>query len=125
MSLSDELDAFQTYLEAVRAHPDDDELWEDLAKAKAAVEVAYLEEQFQVLPEEKGLFVTITFSAGALGPFMKAITPALLSLVAAGVNTLVTGRIDQQTLVIAITGLGAALVTYLVPNTPKATPPAK
>jgi hypothetical protein len=44
MALSEELSAFQTYLEAVRAHPDDDELWEDLAKAKAAVEVAYLEQ---------------------------------------------------------------------------------
>jgi hypothetical protein len=44
VALSDEIDAYQTYLEAVRAHPDDEELWEDLAKAKAAVEVAYLEQ---------------------------------------------------------------------------------
>lgn len=43
MTYSDELDAYQTYLEAVRAFPDNEELWEDLGRAKDALEVAYLE----------------------------------------------------------------------------------
>lgn len=43
MTLSDDLDTFQTYLEAVRAHPEDDELWEDLDRARIALEVAWLE----------------------------------------------------------------------------------
>jgi len=70
--------------------------------------------------------MSININFGALGPFMKAIAPAVLALIGAGVNALVTGSIDKQTLVIAITGVAAAIVTYLVPNTPKSapTPPA-
>ena len=43
MGFSEEIEAYQVYLEAVRAHPDHPELWEDLQKAKAAVEAAWLE----------------------------------------------------------------------------------
>lgn len=43
MALDEEMSAYQTYLEAVRAHPEDEELWEDLQRAKDALEVAYLE----------------------------------------------------------------------------------
>jgi len=68
--------------------------------------------------------MSVTINLGALGPFMKAIAPALLTLIGAGTNALISGKIDQQTLVIAITGLVAAIVTYLVPNAAQPTPPA-
>ena len=67
--------------------------------------------------------MSVTVNLGALGPFMKAIAPALLTLIGAGTNALISGKVDQQTLVIAITGLVAAIVTYLVPNAAKSTPP--
>jgi hypothetical protein len=35
--------AFQTYLEGVRAHPDDEELAEDLARARRRMEITWLE----------------------------------------------------------------------------------
>jgi hypothetical protein len=44
VALADEIEAFAVYLNAVIAHPDDEQLWEDLAKAKTAVEVAWLEQ---------------------------------------------------------------------------------
>lgn len=66
----------------------------------------------------------ITINFGSLSPFMKAIAPALLALIGAGVNALVTGSIDKQTLVIAITGVAAAIVTYFVPNSQKPAKPA-
>ena len=73
--------------------------------------------------------MSININLGSLGPFMKAIAPALLALIGAGTNALIAGKIDKQTLVIAITGLVAAVITYLVPNTPKPVappaPPAK
>ena len=65
----------------------------------------------------------ININLGALGPFMKAIAPAVLALVGAGVNALATGSIDKQTLVIAITGVAAAIVTYFVPNSQTPAPP--
>ena len=68
--------------------------------------------------------MSVTINLGALGPFMKAIAPALLTLIGAGTNALISGKIDQQTLVIAITGLVAAIVTYLVPNAAKPAKPA-
>jgi hypothetical protein len=43
MTLSDATDCYQTLLEGHRAYPDNDELFEDLLKARAAMEVAWLE----------------------------------------------------------------------------------
>jgi hypothetical protein len=37
-----ETEAFQAYVEGVRANPDDAELAEDMSKAKAAMETAWL-----------------------------------------------------------------------------------
>ncbi len=50
-------------------------------------------------------------------PFMKAVAPAVLTLVAVGVDWLVNGTFNTQTGAIAITGLVSAIVTYFVPNT--------
>lgn len=47
---------------------------------------------------------------------MKAVAPALLTLIAVGVDWLVQGTFDKQTAAIAITGFAAAVVTYFVPN---------
>ena len=66
--------------------------------------------------------MSISINFGALGPFMKAIAPAILALVAAGANALISGKIDTQTLVIAITGVVGVIITYLVPNAAKAAP---
>jgi hypothetical protein len=66
--------------------------------------------------------MSININLGSLGPFMKAIAPAVLALVGAGTNALISGSIDKQTLVIAITGVVAAIITYLVPNSPKPVP---
>lgn len=41
--LAAETVAFQTYLEGHRRDPDNDELYEDMLKAKAAMELAWLE----------------------------------------------------------------------------------
>jgi hypothetical protein len=51
-----------------------------------------------------------------LKPFAKAIAPAVLTLIAVGVDWLILGNFQRQTLAIAVTGLGAAIVTYFVPN---------
>ncbi len=53
-----------------------------------------------------------------LQPFMKAVAPAFLTLVAVGTQWLVNGTFDRQTGAIAITGLAASIVTYLVPKAP-------
>ncbi len=58
----------------------------------------------------------------AFRPFMKAVAPAVLTLVAVGVDWLVNGTFNTQTGAIAITGLVSAVVTYFVPNT--TAPPA-
>jgi hypothetical protein len=42
MDLASETLAYQTYLEGHRAYPDDEELYSDLQKARAAMEVAWL-----------------------------------------------------------------------------------
>lgn len=54
-----------------------------------------------------------------LRPFLKAITPAVLTVIAVLVDWLILGKFEKQTLAIAITGLVSAVITYLVPNTPK------
>jgi hypothetical protein len=43
MDLAHETQAYQAYLEGHRAHPDDDDLYSDLQKARAAMEVAWLQ----------------------------------------------------------------------------------
>jgi hypothetical protein len=52
-------------------------------------------------------------------PFAKAIMPAILTLIAASIDWLIQGTFNRQTTAIAITGLIAAIVTYLVPNAPQ------
>ena len=44
MNLADETQAYQALLEGHRMDPDDEEVWEDLQKARRAMEVAWLEE---------------------------------------------------------------------------------
>jgi len=48
MTLAEAQEAYAAYLNGVKAHPDDEELWEDLARAKDALEVAWLEAQLAV-----------------------------------------------------------------------------
>lgn len=43
MSYANELISFQVYMEAARAYPDCEELTEDFARARRAMEVAWLE----------------------------------------------------------------------------------
>lgn len=45
LDLGAESEAFQVMLEAHRADPDNDDLYDDYLKAKAAVETAWLEAQ--------------------------------------------------------------------------------
>lgn len=42
MTLADETEAYQALLEGHRAYPDDEEIAEDLDRARAAMEVAWL-----------------------------------------------------------------------------------
>jgi len=42
MDLAIETQAYQAYLEGHRANPDDEDLYSDLQKARAAMEVAWL-----------------------------------------------------------------------------------
>lgn len=58
---------------------------------------------------------------GPLSPFTKAVVPGALALAVAVVNSIING-IDQTSLLIAGTGLVAALVAYFVPNRPKKLP---
>jgi hypothetical protein len=44
VDLAEETEAYAAYLNGVIAHPEDPELWEDLQKAKDALEVAWLEQ---------------------------------------------------------------------------------
>jgi hypothetical protein len=43
MILSEEISAYQTYLEGHRLDPDNELLYEDMLKAKAHMEIAWLE----------------------------------------------------------------------------------
>lgn len=43
MTLGELSEAYQAYLEGHRAYPDDDELYEDLLRARKALEVAWLD----------------------------------------------------------------------------------
>lgn len=42
-NLAAETEAYQAYLEGVRAHPDDEQLAQDLNRARRAMEIAWLE----------------------------------------------------------------------------------
>lgn len=57
---------------------------------------------------------------GPLSPFTKAIVPAGLALAVALVNSLFAGSIDTVSITVAASGLGLALVAFLVPNVAKA-----
>lgn len=48
--------------------------------------------------------------------YAKALVPAGLTVLAVPIHLLVTGAWDQAEWTLAITGLGAAVVAYLVPN---------
>lgn len=54
-----------------------------------------------------------------LKPYLKAIVPFVGTLVAIGVQVLVTGQFDKAEVATAVTGILASAVTYFVPNTPK------
>jgi Na+/H+ antiporter NhaD/arsenite permease-like protein len=54
----------------------------------------------------------------SLQPFLKAIAPALLTLVAVLVEWLVNGTWSRTNTATAITGLVAATITSFVPNLP-------
>lgn len=51
-ALGAEIEAYQALLEAHRARPHDDELYEDLLKARAAMERAWLQSLAAVPPRE-------------------------------------------------------------------------
>jgi hypothetical protein len=42
LAMAMEIEAYQAYLEGHRADPDDEHLWEDLQKAKRAMQLAWL-----------------------------------------------------------------------------------
>lgn len=48
--------------------------------------------------------------------FAKAIAPAVGTVIAVVIQIAATGEFDRAELVTAITGLAAALASYLVPN---------
>lgn len=52
----------------------------------------------------------------SLQPFAKAVTPALLTVLAIVVQWIVTGEYDRAELATTLTGLLAAATAYLVPN---------
>jgi hypothetical protein len=47
MTLAEASEAYQAMLEAHRAHPDNTELHEDMIKARAAMEIAWIKEATQ------------------------------------------------------------------------------
>lgn len=51
-----------------------------------------------------------------LRPLAKATWPAILTVVAVVVQWVATGEFDRAELVTTLTGLPAAILTYLVPN---------
>lgn len=51
-------------------------------------------------------------------PYLKAVLPALLTLIAVGVQWAVTGEFDRAELVTTLTGLGSSLLTFYVRNEP-------
>lgn len=53
-----------------------------------------------------------------LQPLAKAVYPAAAAIVAVGAQWAATGAFDRAELSTAVTGLGAALLTYLLPNQP-------
>jgi hypothetical protein len=48
--------------------------------------------------------------------FLKSLVPFVGTLVAVGAQYLVSGEFDKAELVTALTGISAAIVTFLVPN---------
>lgn len=54
----------------------------------------------------------------ALRPYLKAILPAVGTVIAVLIQWGATGEFDRAELVTALTGLTSALVTYAVPNRP-------
>ena len=60
---------------------------------------------------------------GPLSPFTKAVVPGGLALAVAVVNSLFAGSINTVSITVAASGLGLALVAYLVPNVAKAPKP--
>lgn len=59
----------------------------------------------------------------SLQPFLKAVAPAVLTLVAVLVEWLINGTWSRTNTATAITGLVAATITYFVPNIPATTAP--
>jgi multisubunit Na+/H+ antiporter MnhB subunit len=55
--------------------------------------------------------------------FAKAVVPAVATVLVVLVHGLVTGEFDKAELDIALTGLIASAVAYVVPNAPPLRPP--
>lgn len=53
-----------------------------------------------------------------LRPYMKAVQPALLTLLAVAIQWVVTGEYDRAELATTLTGFAAATVTYWTSNEP-------
>jgi hypothetical protein len=68
------------------------------------------------------LLTSLASILGPLSPFAKAVVPAVLAVVVAGVNSAFAGKVDTVSLTIAGSGLVLALVAYLVPNVVKPAP---
>jgi VIT1/CCC1 family predicted Fe2+/Mn2+ transporter len=56
-----------------------------------------------------------------MSAYAKAIVPAVATILAVAIQWAVTGEFDRAELATALTGLLAAVVTYVVPNTPPTT----
>lgn len=54
----------------------------------------------------------------ALRPYLKAVLPALLALIAAVIQALIVGNVDKVTIATAVTGVLAGLVTFAAKNEP-------
>lgn len=60
-----------------------------------------------------------------LGPFAKALVPAIVALLGVVVNTILAGSFDKVSVVTAVMGVVMAALTYFVPNLkPAVVPPA-
>jgi hypothetical protein len=52
----------------------------------------------------------------AVRPYLKAVLPAVLALIGAGVQALVVGTVDKVTIATALTGVLSGVVTFFARN---------
>jgi hypothetical protein len=58
----------------------------------------------------------------SLAPYLKALTPLALAIVASIVNTVAANGFNNLSWQVLVGGVLAAIATYLVPNAPKPAP---